>query len=101
MNAILLHTSCTIEFVAPIVKPLVPSDTILKHLSLLSLKYLIESFISASLPVRNLIANKAERVWLMTVAIAAPLTPSEKRKMRIGSRTIFVTAPIRTEIIPI
>ena len=36
----------------------------------------------------------------MTVAIAAPATPISRTKMKIGSRMMFVTAPIRTESMP-
>ena len=35
----------------------------------------------------------------MTVATAAPFTPISKTNMRIGSRTMFTTAPMRTDII--
>ena len=38
-------------------------------------------------------AKIIEKICPITVAIAAPLTPKSKVKMKIGSRIIFVTAP--------
>ena len=35
------------------------------------------------------------------VASAAPCTPISKAKIKIGSRMIFMTAPMTTDIIPI
>ena len=37
----------------------------------------------------------------MTVAIAAPLIPISRTKIKIGSRIIFATAPTVTDSIPI
>ena len=42
----------------------------------------------------------AERAWDRTVAIAAPSTPSPRRKIRIGSRMILVPAPMMTVVMP-
>ena len=37
----------------------------------------------------------------MTVAIAAPRIPSEKTKMKTGSRMQFATAPMATDVMPV
>jgi len=51
-------------------------------------------------PVRNRNVHRAEAVWEITVAMAAPRTPIPKAKMKTGSRMRFKTAPIRTVIMP-
>ena len=96
-----MQTSCTREFVAPIVKPLVPRAMISLQRLASSLISLNLSFSSTLLPQRNDTANMHDTVWLNTVAIAAPFTPSPNTKMNIGSSTMFMTAPISTVTMPI
>ena len=43
--------------------------------------------------VRNHRTKAALTYWLITVAMAAPATPKSNTKMKMGSKTIFVTAP--------
>ena len=45
--------------------------------------------------------HAALQAWEMTVAMAAPLTPMSSRKINTGSRTIFITAPMMTDVIAI
>ena len=52
-------------------------------------------------PVRNSSTQAQDRAWEMMVARAAPWTPMSKPKIRIGSRTMLVTAPMSTESIPV
>ena len=47
-------------------------------------------------PVRNLRTQTAEIHWEIMVASAAPWTPICKPNIRIGSKTILITAPITT-----
>ena len=46
--------------------------------------------------VRNRTTQTLETAWERMVAQAAPATPRWKPKMRMGSRTILHTAPMRT-----
>ena len=39
--------------------------------------------------------------WLMIVAMAAPLMPKPSPKMKIGSRMILMTAPMRIVNMPV
>ena len=52
------------------------------------------SFRTVCLPVKNFRIQTALTAWLITVAVAAPLTPMSKPNIRIGSSTILITAPI-------
>ena len=45
--------------------------------------------------------QSAEASWEITVASAAPLTPMSSAKMKIGSSTMFRTAPISTVSMPL
>src|SRR5574344_1262102 len=45
---------------------------------------------------RNAITHTADIPWLITVAIAAPFTPMLNPYMKIGSRMMFATQPMRT-----
>ena len=45
-------------------------------------------------PVRNRRIHTALTAWLRTVAMAAPATPMSKTKMKMGSRTMLITAPM-------
>ena len=45
-------------------------------------------------PVRKRMIQMAPTAWLSTVAMAAPRTPRPKRKMRMGSSTMLMTAPM-------
>ena len=47
--------------------------------------------------VRNHITQRALTAWEMIVASAAPRTPIPAAKIRIGSSTMLITAPISTE----
>ena len=47
-------------------------------------------------PVRKRSVNVAETVCERMVASAAPRTPMSSANMKIGSRTMFMTAPIKT-----
>ena len=49
-------------------------------------------------PVRKNTTNTAETIWEITVAMAAPCTPIWKKKIKIGSRMILVTAPMKMVI---
>ena len=49
-------------------------------------------------PVRNLRTHNADTAWDIMVASAAPFTPMSSPKMKIGSSTIFSTAPTSTVI---
>ena len=49
---------------------------------------------------RKRMTNKADRHCEMTVATAAPATPMPSTKMKIGSRTMLATVPIRMVIMP-
>ena len=53
------------------------------------------SFKMVCFPVRNRSTHAAESNWERTVAKAAPRTPMPSRKIKMGSRMILVTAPIR------
>ena len=59
-------------------------------------KFFLRSFSTVVFPERKRIAQTALTAWEMIVARAAPLTPIWKPKMKIGSRTMFVTAPMMT-----
>ena len=52
-------------------------------------------------PKRKQRTQIQDRAWERIVASAAPFTPIWKPKIRIGSRTILVTAPINTDSIPV
>ena len=45
-------------------------------------------------PVRKRMTQMAPTAWLSTVAMAAPFTPMPSPKMRMGSSTMLITAPI-------
>ncbi len=53
------------------------------------------------LPIRKETTQRQEIAWEMMVARAAPRTPMSNPKIRMGSRTILVTAPISTESIAV
>ena len=48
---------------------------------------------------KNHSTNAQEQACEMTVAMAAPLTPMLNRKMKMGSRMMFITAPMMVESI--
>ena len=52
-------------------------------------------------PVRNFSTQAAEQAWERMVARAAPFTPRSSAKMKMGSSTIFTTAPRATVSMPI
>ena len=54
------------------------------------------SFSMVFFPERKNTHQRADTPWLSMVAKAAPFTPMPKRKMNIGSRIMFSTAPMRT-----
>ena len=51
--------------------------------------------------MRNRSTHTAEQHWERTVARAAPPTPRFSAKMKMGSSTMFTTAPSATVHIPI
>ncbi len=53
------------------------------------------------LEVRKRMTHAALTAWEITVANAAPLTPRSSTKIRMGSSTIFSTAPITTDSIAV
>ena len=53
------------------------------------------------LPSKKLTTHAQLTAWLSTVARAAPRTPIEKPKMKMGSSTMLHTAPINTDSIPV
>ena len=55
----------------------------------------------AFFPRRKEKAHSAEKNWEIMVAKAAPCTPMSNTKMKRGSKTILVTAPISTVIMPL
>ena len=55
----------------------------------------------AFLPRRNASTHRAEQVWAMTVARAAPWIPMSSKKIKMGSRIRLITAPSSTVIIPV
>ena len=52
-------------------------------------------------PNRNFNTQAAETAWAVNVARAAPFTPKLSLNIKIGSNTIFISAPMATVIIPI
>ena len=52
------------------------------------------SFRMDFLPVRNRRIHRADTIWLITVAMAAPATPRSRAKIRMGSRAMLITAPM-------
>ena len=55
----------------------------------------------AFFPVRNSTTHTQEIAWLITVASAAPSTPISSVKMKMGSSTMLITAPMRVVSIPV
>ena len=51
----------------------------------------------ACLENKNPNTQIALQAWDMTVARAAPFTPMSNQKIKIGSSTMFMNAPIKTE----
>ena len=95
-----MHTTCTRLLVRFIKKPDRPRVTIRFTRRALSLMHPRRSFKMALGPVRNRSTHTAEHPWAMTVAKAAPFTPMSSRKIKMGSSTMFTTAPSPTVIIP-
>ena len=52
-------------------------------------------------PHKKKITHAHETACEITVARAAPFTPIPNLKMNTGSRTVFISAPISTVIIPV
>ena len=65
------------------------------------LKQSLPSLMTAFLPIKKLTTHTAEIIWLIIVASAAPATPMSNVKIKIGSSTIFITAPKTVVIIPV
>ena len=55
----------------------------------------------AFFPRRKERAHSADRNWERMVARAAPCTPMWNTKMKMGSSTMLVTAPMATVIMPL
>ena len=62
----------------------------------LSRRYLRRIFSLVRLPVRKASTQMADTAWAMMVASAAPWTPIFMPKIKMGSSTMFVTAPMIT-----
>ena len=90
-NTRILSVDCMINGAAP--RPIQGS-----MISFLILKFSFFSLRTVSFPDRKRIAQTALIACERTVASAAPCTPISNPKIKIGSRTIFVTAPITTVI---
>ena len=52
-------------------------------------------------PVKNWSTHTADTPWAITVARAAPFTPMSSRKIKMGSSTMLMTAPMTTVNIPV
>ena len=64
-------------------------------------RFFLLIFRNVFFPHRKLTTQMQESACDMIVARAAPRTSMSNPKMKIGSRMIFATAPIRTESIPV
>ena len=75
-----------------------PSERVLTTILPFSLKSI---FVGLIILARNRYhtAKIAVAIWPITVAIAAPIIPHLKPKMKMGSRIILIAAPTRVDII--
>ena len=96
-----MKVSCTRHSVDCMINGEIPSSSTGFKIAPSSFKYCFRIFSVLFLPHRKTTTHTADTVWLIMVASAAPDTPMWKPKIRIGSSTILITAPINTVIIPI
>ena len=66
-----------------------------------SSRYSLRIFQKVFFPNRNASTQAQDIAWEMTVARAAPRTSIFSPKIKIGSKIILATAPIRTDSIPV
>ena len=95
-----LQAICTAPLEAFITKPVVPSATMLFKMRASGLKYCLRRRSVVFFPQRKSSTHAAETACERTVAMAAPLTPSPKVKMKRGSSAMLTTAPAATVIMP-
>ena len=95
-----MHTTWTRLLVRFIKKPDRPRETILRTRAAFSAMHWGRRRRAALRPVRKTSTHTAEHPWAITVAQAAPCTPRSSQKMKMGSSTMFTTAPSPTVIIP-
>lgn len=55
---------------------------------------------TAFFPVRKSSTHTQDTAWLMIVAQAAPCTPRSSVKMKMGSSTMLMTAPMTVDSMP-
>ena len=84
-----------------IVKPERPRDVIFIIRLKFKVIYLTLRGITAFLLVRKIIVQQVDINCEITVYKAAPETPIFKTNINIGSRIMFITAPIATVSIPV
>ena len=86
-----------------IIKPAVPRLTIFLAYSIQPvISFKCKSLIfNSDLHLRKKITKEADKICEITVAIAAPLIPSSKTKIKIGSKIKLAMAPIATESMPV
>ena len=96
-----LQATCTMELVMAMTKLEKPRERICHTSCSRSFKQGHSRRIKAFFPRRKEKAHSADKNWEMMVARAAPCTPMSKTKMKRGSRTMLVTAPMSTVIIPL
>ena len=96
-----MHSTCTRLLVMDITKPEVPRDRMRRTRPAWSTMADSFSFRMARRPVRNFSTHAAEHPWEITVAMAAPRTPISRPKIKMGSSTMFTSAPTVTVTMPI
>ena len=96
-----LQATCTMELVMAMTKLEKPRQRIC-HTSLgFSFMAGRSMRMRAFFPRRKETAHTAERNWERMVARAAPCTPMPNTKIKMGSSTMLVTAPMSTVIMPL
>ena len=95
-----MHSTCTRLLVMDMAKPEAPRARIRRTRAHRRRRAAGRSRRITRRPVRKHSTHTAEQAWEITVARAAPRTPMPSRKMKMGSSTMFTTAPRATVSMP-
>ncbi len=101
MDRLALPAIWTALLVMDMVKPESPSARILQTRFLPNANCFGESRIIVFFPVRKVNVHKAAINCEITVARAAPCTPSPSKKIKTGSNSRLQTAPMETVSMPV